>query len=1095
LKVIKQNKTMAPLIIRLTLLSPFLVLTVFSSISFSNSKISGEQVVSTNEISNKADRLAELGKQQFTNGQTKEAIQTLMEVLKIRRSLNQKQEEAVALSNIGFVLETIGESQKALEAYKDALKIYQFFNNYDGQAISLNNIGAMYDALGEKQKALEFLSQALPFYKLIKDSRGTAITLNNIGAIYYSSGEKKKALDYFLEAQLLYKLIKDSRAEANTLSNIGDIYNTLGENQSALDSYVVALKLYELIQDKAEQVVTLNKIGTINNALGARHAALDYHNQALNLSKLVRDLSAEATSLLRIGDVYSELGEKQKALDNFSQALALYKSVQYLKGEASTLTRIGAIYSSFSEWEKALNYFKQALQLQKKTNDQEGEASTLANIGTVFDELGEKQKALDFYFQAQILFKFLQDPRGQAVILINIGSVYSAFGENQKALNYYNQALPLYEFLQDLRGQSATLISIGSVYSAFGENQKALNYYNQALPLYRRIQDPRGVANTLSNMGVAYNALGEKKKALECYSQALPLVRALGNRVGEIVILDNLGLTVAQQNRPELSIFFLKLAVSITQSIRHDISGLPKATRKSYLGSKEEIYRTLASYLLIQGRILESQEILDLLKIEELETYFRGDLRGVSTEARVIFLRQEQQILDKYNLNLKNAVEVGQELQQLQTLSRSSQKLTLTQQKRLKELNHLLTDINSQFDDFINSPEVKNSLSQLSIAKQEPIPLVSFDKVRKNLHDLGKGALIYPLILENRIELIITTSDAPPLRRTVNVSRADLYRAILDYRDALQYPSLDPKPAANKLYRWLILPLEADLKKAGIKTLLYSPDGPLRYIPLAALYDGKQWIAERFAINNITAVSLSDLTLSKSSPPRVLAGAFANPSLTYKVQVGMQEPTIFRGLPFAGKEVNDIATIIPKTDKRIDQQFSLKSLMPHFSSYNILHFATHAAFYPGSPEDSFILAGDGERATLRSIEEWSLKNVDLVVLSACESGLGVNASPSNPKPDLSKLDNGISILGIGYQFQQSGARATIASLWSVDDGGTQSLMSAFYTLLQKGNITKVEALRQAQVQLISGKVTSKSGIKNLNHPHYWGSFFLIGNGL
>lgn len=1086
---------MLHLIVRLTLLSSFLVLTMLSSVSFSNPKIAGEQAVSTNEISGKADRLAELGKHQFTSGQIKEALQSLMEVLKIRRSLNQKQEEAVALSNIGFVLEAIGENQKALEAYKDALKIYKFFNYSSGQAISLNNIGSVYNSLGEKQKALDFLLQALPFYELIKDSGGTATALNNIGSIYYSIGEKQQALDYFLKAQLLYKLIKDSKAEAHTLSSIGDIYDTLDEKQSALDSYAKALKLYELIHDKVEQAIIFNKIGTINNVLGAKQEALDYHNQALKLNKLNRDLSGEATSLLRIGDVYSNLGEKQKALDNFSQALALYKSVQSLKGEASALNRIGDIYSSFSEEQKALDYFMQAMYLHKKINYQDGEASDLASIGIVYDKLGEKQKALDFYFQAQILFKFTQNRNGQAAVLDSIGVVYDALGEKRKALSYYNQALPLYEFVQDPRGQAATLVNIGSVNSAFGENQKALNYLNQALTLYRRIQDPRGIANTLSNMGVVYNALGEKQKALECYSQALPLVKSIGNREGEIVILDNLGLTVAQQNRPELSIFFLKLAVSITQSIRHDISGLPKATRKSYLGSKEEIYRTLASYLLIQGRVLESQEIIDLLKIEELESYFRGDLRGVSTEARVIFLRQEQQILDKYNLNLKNAVEVGQELKQLQTLSRNGQKLTLTQQKRFKELNHLLTDINSHFDDFINSSEVKNSLSKLSTTKQEPIPLVSFDKVRKNLNKLGKGALIYPLILENRIELIITTSDAPPLRRTVNVSRADLYRAILDYRDALEHPSLDPKPTANKLYRWLILPLEADLKKAGIKTLLYAPDGPLRYIPLAALYDGKEWIAERFAINNITSVSLSDLTLAQSSLPRVLAGAFANPNLMYKVQVGTQEATIFRGLPFAGKEVNDIAAIIPKTDKRIDQQFSLKSLNPHFSSYNILHFATHAAFYPGSPEESYILFGDGERATLRSIEEWSLKNVDLVVLSACESVLGVDASPSNPKPNLSKLDNGISILGIGYQFQLSGARATIASLWSVDDGGTQSLMSAFYTLLQKGNITKAEALRQAQVKLITGKITSKSGIKNLDHPHYWAPFFIIGNGL
>jgi CHAT domain-containing protein len=216
--------------------------------------------------------------------------------------------------------------------------------------------------------------------------------------------------------------------------------------------------------------------------------------------------------------------------------------------------------------------------------------------------------------------------------------------------------------------------------------------------------------------------------------------------------------------------------------------------------------------------------------------------------------------------------------------------------------------------------------------------------------------------------------------------------------------------------------------------------------------------------------------------------------LSYKIQVG-QQTSVLRGLPFAGKEVINLAKTVPGTDKRIDQAFSLKTLRPLFTNFNILHFATHAAFFPGRPEDSFILFGDGERATLRSIEDWSLSGVDLVVLSACESGLGIESSPNNPKPDKLKLGNGTEILGLGYQFQHSGARATIASLWSVDDGGTQSLMSAFYKFLQKGNITKAEALRQAQVLLITGKGDPQAGIKNLNHPHYWAPFITIGNGL
>ncbi len=125
-----------------------------------------------------------------------------------------------------------------------------------------------------------------------------------------------------------------------------------------------------------------------------------------------------------------------------------------------------------------------------------------------------------------------------------------------------------------------------------------------------------------------------------------------------------------------------------------------------------------------------------------------------------------------------------------------------------------------------------------------------------------------------------------------------------------------------------------------------------------------------------------------------------------------------------------------------------------------------------------------------------------MVLSACETGLG------------GKLGNGEEILGLGYQMQRAGARAVIASLWSVDDGGTQALMNTFYAALQTGKITKAEALRQAQIALITGDYSAlgeqrgtialqrqiqqgmpQAVANRLNHPYYWAPFILIGNGL
>jgi CHAT domain-containing protein len=171
------------------------------------------------------------------------------------------------------------------------------------------------------------------------------------------------------------------------------------------------------------------------------------------------------------------------------------------------------------------------------------------------------------------------------------------------------------------------------------------------------------------------------------------------------------------------------------------------------------------------------------------------------------------------------------------------------------------------------------------------------------------------------------------------------------------------------------------------------------------------------------------------------------------------------------------------------------------NDYNIVHLATHAAFVTGKPEDSFVLFGDGSRATLRDVENWSLPNVDLVVLSACETGVG------------GQFGNGEEILGFGYQMQRTGAKAAIASLWSVSDGGTQALMDTFYAALQTDKMTKTEALRQAQIALITGdyqvlgqqrgltvqqRINSnlpKTVTTRLSHPNYWAPFILIGNGL
>ncbi|MBF2029466.1 MAG: CHAT domain-containing protein [Oscillatoriales cyanobacterium C42_A2020_001] len=643
------------------------------------------------------------------------------------------------------------------------------------------------------------------------------------------------------------------------------------------------------------------------------------------------------------------------------------------------------------------------------------------------------------------------------------------------------------------------LNNLAEVYLFRRDFEAAFDKLQQSFEIVTRSGDQRLQGIILDSFGQLYSGRKKPVEALAYYQKALTISREIQNRASERITLSNLGDLFAEQRQPELAILFYKQSVNVTEAIRKDLRPLPRSYQESYTQTVAETYRKLADLLLQQDRVLEAQQVLDLLKVQELDDYLRN-VRGVGQQ--VEFLRPETEILKRYGKLQETAIRVGRELAEL----RKKGALTDAEKQHIAKLDRLETSLNEQFGQFIRSDEVKKLIAQLSPEVQAQIVKLSdLEALRDDLRRMN-AVMIYPLVLSDRLELIITTPDTIPLRRTVPIKRETLNAAILEFRRALQSPGTDAKPIAQKLYSWLIQPLEADLKQATPQTLIYAPDGQLRYIPLAALHDGQQWLVQRYQINNITAKSLTKFNNPSQVQMRVLAGAFTDAATTYPVKVGERNFS-FKGLPFAGQEVTNLAALFPGTNKVLDRAFSLASIKPLMNGFSVVHLATHAAFVPGDPSNSFILFGDGSFATLRDIENWSLNNVDLVVLSACETGVGVKAVGDRA------LGNGEEVLGLGYQFQNRGARATLASLWQVDDGGTQELMTAFYTALKQLNMTKAGALQQAQIAMINSQPdnratdTQRSSVvytpgrnqaaisSDRSHPYYWAPFILIGNGL
>jgi CHAT domain-containing protein/tetratricopeptide (TPR) repeat protein len=975
--------------------------------------------------------------------------------------------------------------------------VAQIQQDRKAEADRLLQQGIQHYQQGNSQAALVAFQRAIALFRQLGDRLGKGTTLNNIGEVYRSLGQYSRALEYYQQALTIARDIKHRSSQATALNNIGLIYASLRNYPRALEYAQQALAIFKDIGNRAGEGTTLSNIGTIYDSLGQYSRALEFYQQALAIHKAIGDRLGEGTTLNNLGEFYHSLGQYSKALEFYQHALVLLKDIGNRAGEGNTLNNIGGIYLSLGNYARALEFYQQALAIAKDIGDRSGEGTTLNNLGEVYRNLGQYPKALEYYQQALAIARDIGDRAGEGNRLNNIAEVYRSLGQSSRALEFYQQALAIRKAIGDRKGQATALNNIGNIYVNLNDSAKALESYQQALAIVKDIGYRTGEGTTLNNIGAIYYKLGNYPRALEYAQQALAILKAIGDRSGQGNTLANIGYLLEAQKQSELAIVFLKQSVSTYEAIREELRRLPKEQQQSYTETIAHAYHRLADILLQQDRVLEAQRVLDLLKVQELEGYLRN-VRG--DEKTLEYLQPEDAILQQYSELQKTSIEIGQELANLRKLD-ATNGLNPTQNQRLAKLEELERKINQQFNQFIESEAIQTLVEQLSrTASRQNLNLEDLNALRDDLKKLD-AVLLYPLILDDRLELVITTPNSPPLRRTVkNLKREDLNRLIADYRSALGRRGSNAQELAQTLYTWLIQPLEADLKQARPKTILYAPDGPLRYIPLAALHDGKQWLIQRYRINNITARSVTDFHTAPPKQPRILAGAFGQVGTS--VKVGDQE-FHFNGLPAASKEVKTLVTAIPGTLGLLDQDFSRSSTLQRLNSFNIVHLATHGKFFGGRAEHSFILFGNHQRdiVTLDEVKDLTLNHVDLVVLSACETGLG------------GKLGNGEEILGLGYQFQRAGARATIASLWQVDDGGTQVLMNAFYAALKQG-MSKAQALQETQKALITGDYTTVGGkrsdievvdsrtggsravsIDTLNHPYYWAPFILIGNGL
>jgi tetratricopeptide (TPR) repeat protein/CHAT domain-containing protein len=1006
-----------------------------------------------------ATTLNNIGRVYSDLGENQKALEFFEKALFLLKQIGFKLGEAQTLNNTGLVYSNLGENQKALEFFEKALLLRKEVGDKSGEATTLNNLGTVYSDLGEKQKAFEFYEKALSLIKEVGDKRGEANTLTNLGAVYSALGENQKALESYLKSLSLRKEVGDKRGEANTLNNLGELYSASGESRKALEFYKKALSLRKEVGDKQGEANTLNSLGLIFSGLGEKQKALEFYEKALSLIKEVGDKQGKANTLNNIGLVYSDLGEKQKALEFFEKALSLIKQVGDKSSEATTLNNIGLVYSDIGEKQKALEFYEKVLLLRKEIGDKSGEATTLNNLGSVYLRLGEKQKALEFFEKALLLRKEIGDKQGEATTLNNFGQLYSALGEKQKALEFYQKSLHLTKEVGDKRGEAVTLNNIGLIYSALGEKQKALEFYEKALPQIKQVGDKAGEAKTLNNIGLVYSALGEKHKALEFYLKSLPLRKEVFDKVGEAVTLNNLMTICTSLENPKIGIIYGKQSVTLYQNLRSNIKTLDSSTQKNYLNSVDYTYRYLVEILLEEGRLTEAQQILNLFKDQQFFDVNPNPnepiKQAVLSNRETLFASQYQQTIDevgKFSSQLSelkrtigNRQPTSVESSNLQKLESQLQSATDSFLKVLKDAESVFAKPFDDSDKVAGIPDTQEMQSALKIIHQQTNK---------------KTVAVYTLVGQRNFWALIVSPDSVKAVSSP-IKDVELNDKALKLWGILQSDVYDPTVLSKQIYDVVFKSLEK-LLPSDTNTIMWSLDGNLRYLPMSALFDGKQFLVERF--NHVVFTRADSQRILKSPNPNWSASGFGTSKPHTVKHLGSD--IFFSELPGVTQELNDIFKPLNPQNGILngqvfsDEMFTRNTFLETLKSTRpVVHISSHFAFRPGDEERSFLLLGDGTAFSLNDMKKVTnlFEGVDLLALSACNTAATQQDA------------NGREVDGFAELAQRLGSGAVMATLWSVADNSTPWLMKDFYNLkLNKGE-NKAEALRNAQLSLLKGK--------------------------
>jgi CHAT domain-containing protein len=838
----------------------------------------------------------------------------------------------------------------------------------------------------------------------------------------------------------------------------------MGDYRQALPLFEQARDLYKrrLGADHPYYATSLNNLALLYQAMGEYRQALPLFEQARDLRQrlLGQDHPLYARSLNSLGELYRAMGDYRRALPLLEQTRDLTKR---LLGEdhphyADSLDNLAGLYRDMGEYRQALPLYEQARDLRKRRlgEDHPHYARSLNNLGLLYWTMGEYRQALPLYEQARDLFKrrLGEGHPYYPTNLHNLAGLYLAMGDYRRALPLMMQARDLTKrrLGEDHPNYARSLLNLAELYRATGEYRRALPLMEQACDLTKRHlgEDHPDYALSLHNLATLHIARNHYAQAAPPATEALSRQRAVLDRTFA-ALSGRQRLDFLQQHQR-----FLHVYLSVACA-----TGTPAA---------ESYPHVLAWKGAVAARHAEERLALDQPGLQPLLDELRQSRAGLARLARLSPATKEQQADWRRRFD--------------------------DTERRKEELETQLALKSDSFRQFLGLRQA--TARQVADALPARTALVDFlEYTHHGPPPEGKGGftkedrLLAFVLVRGRDPVCLQLGQAKPIGQAVRAWRRPVQSAP---------PGRLDDRAAQELLRRVWRPLQEHL--AGASTVLLAPDGALTALPFAALPGSKpgSYLLEEVALGYVTSGrQLLELAIDAGRP---VDGLLAVGGLPYGSAPDAATLALLPGkaalgeLPGTRLEVERLERAFRRarpgervtvlTGAAVDAA-RLQRALPAGRGrpgYRYLHLATHGFFEPppenmvlrrlpadplGSEYRTFarnpmllsglVLAGanrDPNKAVLTAeeVSGLDLRGAELVVLSACQTGLGKQTPVEG-------------VLGLQRGFHEAGARALAASLWDVSDAATSVLMEQFYHHLWGAQAPgKLEALRRAQLAVL-----------------------------